>query len=182
MKSHNGSVFIVILVTLALLIILLDFSRMKSEPQATVTHVPHFTTENLIYPNQSFNDDLFYGHVSLLVVWASWCPACRYENPILMKIKQKAHIPFYSIDYKDDPEIARAFLNNSGNPYDSSGIDPSGAIARKFGVYGTPELFLIDRSGNIRYVGLGTMSEEEWDSKVAPLIKQYSQTAMPVSP
>lgn len=178
MKSRGETVLLVIVI-LVLFIILLDFSRMKSAPQAAVDHVPHFATENLIYPNQSFNDDLFYGHVSLLVVWASWCPACRYENPILMKIKQKAHIPFYSLDYKDDPDTARAFLNNAGNPYDSTGSDPSGQIAKKFGVYGTPELFLIDRNGAVRYVELGTLTEEEWDSKVAPLIKQYSQTSPP---
>ena len=92
-----------------------------------------------------------------------------------MNIMKKNPIPLYGLDLRDNPERAKYFLQTNGNPFRSIGIDPSGAVARSLGVYGTPESFLIDRNGVIRYIHLGIMTEEIWETEVRPLVEQYSK-------
>ena len=57
----------------------------------------------------------------------------------------------YGLNYKDDPDDARRFLAEFGNPYRAIGADTTGRAAIEWGVYGVPETFVIDRAGRIRF-------------------------------
>lgn len=137
--------------------------------------LPHFQTNDLLAGDQFFTDKMLTGHTSYLVVWASWCPPCRGEDPALLQIQQEHNVSMYGIDLKDNPEDARRFLNEYGNPFIAVGLDPQGIIADKLGVYGTPQSFLIDKQGIIRYSHLGPMTEALWEAEVQPLIEQLGK-------
>jgi cytochrome c biogenesis protein CcmG/thiol:disulfide interchange protein DsbE len=166
---------LVFFIPIALFAILVYLLKSPSTPPLNLEQqsLPHFETTNLLAEDSAFTDQTLSGHLSLLVVWASWCPPCRAENATLLKIKEKYHISMYGIDLKDNPDDARHFLAELGNPFVSVGVDPSGIIARKLGVYGTPESFLVDRQGIIRYIHLGMMTEAIWDEEIQPLVEQY---------
>ena len=135
--------------------------------------LPAFSAPDLWLANSTFSSAEFKDKVVLLNVWASWCPSCRSENPMLLSIQQSKAVPIYSLVYKDEAADAKSFLSTHGNPYVKSGLDNSGAIAKKLRVYGTPETFLIDKHGMIRYRQIGVIDDEAWLKVLLPLINQY---------
>ncbi len=112
--------------------------------------------------------------VSLVNVWASWCPPCRVEHPILMRLSAEG-IPIYGINYKDKPADARKFLADLGNPFRAIGADRSGRAVIDWGVYGYPETFIIDQAGRIRYRHVGAIYPRDLDEKIYPILKELKR-------
>ncbi|HEX4044854.1 MAG TPA: DsbE family thiol:disulfide interchange protein [Gammaproteobacteria bacterium] len=142
-------------------------------PSALINQtVPTFQLPTLLSEQQMLTNKDFNGRVTLLNVWASWCYACAVEMPMLMRIKEQYHIPMYSINYRDDPAQAKAWLKQYGNPYVLVGSDTQGEAAIELGVYGTPELFIIDAQGKIIYRHIGVVDQAVWDNVLYPIIKK----------
>lgn len=114
------------------------------------------------------------GKVSLVNVWASWCPPCRIEHPVLMTLAKQG-VTIYGINYKDKPEDAVRFLSQLGNPFKQIGVDSTGRAAIDWGVYGYPETFIVDASGHIRYRHVGQIYPHQLESLILPLLKQAAQ-------
>jgi len=81
------------------------------------------------------------------------------------------------LNYKDNAEDATQWLSEWGNPYRMTGADRDGKVAIELGVYGTPETFLIDKTGFIRYRYAGALNEAVWEKEFLPRIKQLEQIA-----
>ena len=100
------------------------------------------------------------GHVLLLDFWASWCPPCRQEAPILAQVYleyQDRGVEFIGVDIWDRREDAEAYLERYGVTY-PNGIDARGTVAIDYGVRGIPEKFLIDGGGFLVKKFVGPMS------------------------
>ncbi len=115
------------------------------------------------------------GEVSLVNVFASWCTACRYEHPLLMRLKAEGVVPIHGLNYKDRPEDAAEWLDTLGDPYTRTGVDRSGRIGIEWGVYGVPETFVISREGRILHKHIGPVTEEDLEDIILPLIDQLRQ-------
>jgi len=137
--------------------------------------VPKFNLPTLENKKNSINESIFLGHVSLLNVWATWCALCAYEHPLLLELAKQQHIIIYGFNYRDDTTAAKEWLQQAGNPYQLILSDPSGMIAIDWGIYGTPETFVIDKKGYIRYRQIGIIDRETWDKKLKPLVQQLEQ-------
>lgn len=135
--------------------------------------VPSFQLENILNTQSPFTQQDLKGHVILLNVWATWCYACQLETDMLMKIKNTYHVPIFAIDYKDEKADAQAWLQKYGNPYVKIGDDKHGDVAIDFGVYGTPETFVISPQGEIVYRHIGVIDQQVWDEVLYPLVKKY---------
>ncbi len=179
MNNQNSSFSY--LLPLAILILLLTIISKEITNQGTTLNtgnvnmpIPSFSLPNLWVPTAELTQrDLMTGHVMLLHVWGSWCGACRHEHEMLTKIADDYHIPIFSIDYKDDPEAARTWLREQGNPYVATAVDTTGSVSRGLGVHGTPDTFIIDNHGIIRYRHVGTIDIDTWNEILFPLITQY---------
>ncbi len=136
---------------------------------------PSFVLPQLHEPDKTLRKDELAGKVWLLNVWASWCPSCRDEHPVLIDIAKSGIVPIYGLNYKDQRDDALAWLKRFGNPYVASGSDLEGRVAIDFGVYGAPETFLIDRQGRIRYKHIGPVTPKVWAETLLPKVKQLSQ-------
>jgi len=110
------------------------------------------------------------GSVSLVNVWASWCPPCRVEHPLLMRLAKEG-VTINGINYKDTPTAAMAFLAQLGNPFKRLGADNTGRAAIDWGVYGYPETFVVDKTGHIRYRHVGPITADDMEDKIYPLLK-----------
>jgi len=137
--------------------------------------VPNFNLPTLENTNQTVNEKIFLNHVTLLNVWATWCEICKYEHPFLLDLAQKEHIIIYGLNYRDDQDLAKKWLQDLGNPYQVVLFDPTGNAAIDWGVYGTPETFVIDKKGRIRYKQIGMIDRETWDNKLKAIVRQLEQ-------
>ena len=136
--------------------------------------VPDFRLQTLSKKGDLFTQQSLQGHVSLLNVFATWCYACTLEHDMLIKINREYHVPVYGLLYKDDAKKTIDWLNQHGNPYTKIGDDNNGDTAIDFGVYGTPETFVISKEGRIVYRHIGMIDQETWDKVLSPLIKKLN--------
>jgi len=132
--------------------------------------VPEFELPRLNFPNQSFTDADLRGQVSVLNVWATWCSGCRQEHATLNQIAARGEVPIYGLNWKDDADLAKEWLETLGNPYVATGFDGDGRVAIDWGVYGAPETFLIDASGTILYRYISPLSMKTWEREFVPRI------------
>jgi len=110
--------------------------------------------------------------VWLLNFWATWCPPCREEHPLLVELAQKERVAIVGINYKDDPARAMQWLKELGDPYVATLTDFEGRVGIDFGVYGMPETFVIDRKGVIRYKRIGVIDRARLEGEILPLLKE----------
>jgi len=137
--------------------------------------IPAFSAVSLEGPTVKLTNKLFHGRVSILNVFASWCLYCRTEHPVLMDIKNTYHLTLYGLDYKDKRASAIKWLKQYGDPYTKIIFDPSGKLAINFGTYGTPETFIIDKEGIIRYKYVGPISPAEWKDNLLPIVMRLQK-------
>lgn len=136
--------------------------------------VPTFNYPTLT-GDQTVTNKIFIGQVSLLNVWASWCPTCQAEHAVLLDIMKTHSVTLYGLNYKDDKTDAEDWLNRYGNPYQAIIYDPKGSLALDLGIYGTPETFVIDKKGFIRYKHVGAVSPDVWETKLKPLVETLNR-------
>jgi cytochrome c biogenesis protein CcmG/thiol:disulfide interchange protein DsbE len=109
---------------------------------------------------------------SLVNVWSSWCAPCQIEHEFLMTMSRSNNIKIFGINYKDDKQDAIKVLKLNGNPFYAIGRDDDGTQAINLGVYGVPETFIIDASGNIRYRHVGPILEYDMNNTILPILNK----------
>lgn len=134
--------------------------------------VPDFKATTLMNPKASISNKDLKGKPILLNVFATWCLSCRAEHSVLMEARQSSTFKIVGLNYKDNRKKAIQWLNRLGNPFDEIIFDPTGNIAINFGVYGTPETFIIDRKGIVRYKYIGPISPDDMQTIILPIIKK----------
>lgn len=132
---------------------------------------PGFSLAQLHAPERVLTPADLKGQVWLLNVWASWCVSCRQEHPLLVELGKANVVPIYGLNYKDQRPDALKWLDQFGNPYTASIMDPDGRVGIDYGVYGVPETFLIDKAGVIRYKQIGPLTPEVLQQKLLPMIR-----------
>lgn len=137
--------------------------------------VPNFSVSELLDEQITHTPELFDGKISLLNVFASWCPACYDEHPYWDGYAQRKDLQIVGLNYKDKKDKALHFLNTQGNPYAHILFDFNGRLGIEFGVYGAPETFLIGPKGKVRYRHVGVVTPEVFATKFEPLINKIKQ-------
>ena len=89
--------------------------------------VPEFALPPVMGRPRGLSSPELTGEVRLVNFFASWCAACRIEHPLLNRLTEDRVVPVYGINYKDNPEDARRWLDQLGDPYVRSGADFPGA-------------------------------------------------------
>lgn len=134
--------------------------------------VPRFELPHLIQPNQKITENSLQGKMTLLNVWASWCQGCLEEHAFLLNLAQKKTIRLVSLNYKDKPQNAVEWLKVHGDPYEWIAADLTGRVGIEWGIYGTPESFLINKKGIICYKHIGPLDAIVWQREIEPMIQQ----------
>ena len=79
------------------------------------------------------------------------------------------------INYKDTKEEGQRFLDILGNPFDFVIFDQQGRLGLELGVYATPETFIIDQKGVIRFKHIGEINPRIWQNDIFPLVNQLKK-------
>ncbi|MBT3269404.1 TlpA family protein disulfide reductase [Candidatus Poribacteria bacterium] len=107
------------------------------------------------------------GKVVLLNFWASWCPPCKREIPLLIELHERAlpGLAIVGIDTYDEWEEGRLGATELGIPYTVL-FDREGAIAKAYGAFGIPTNVVIDATGRVHSSHLGFLTEEKFRATV----------------
>lgn len=124
------------------------------------------------------------GRVVVVNVWTTWCPPCREEMPSMERLYQQLRGPDFELlaVSEDDGGIepVRRFVEDVGVSFPVL-YDPERQVGRRYGVWGYPETFIVDRSGRIveRVIG-----PRVWDTpeQVAALRGLMHAGAVPGGP
>jgi|TARA_B110000483_G_scaffold18950_1_gene20819 cytochrome c biogenesis protein CcmG/thiol:disulfide interchange protein DsbE len=125
-----------------------------------------FNSNAYLNSEKIFEEDIFY----IINIWASWCVPCRTEHPLLMKLSKNQSVKLVGLNYKDNLNNAKDFINEFGNPYSQIIIDNDGTLSVEFGAYGVPETFIIDKNKKIIRKFVGPINEEIVE-KIESIIK-----------
>jgi len=121
---------------------------------------PDFTLQTFSGETLRLSD--LRGKPVMLNFWASWCPPCREEAPLLedtwREYREKG-VVFVGVNVWDSEKDARTFLSEYDITY-PNGRDPGTGISIEYGLSGIPETFFIDRQGNITRKWIGPFTEE----------------------
>ena len=83
----------------------------------------------------------------------------------------------YGINYKDQAAAARRFIGRFGNPFTAVGTDADGRGAIDWGVYGTPETFVVNGKGEVIYKHVGPITADSLTTKLLPIIEKAKAVA-----
>jgi len=132
---------------------------------------PVFEIPRLDEPTQLLGNEDLAGQITLVNVFASWCPPCWQEHPYLMELSRSQSIPIYGLNYKDEREDALEMIRRLGDPYHLIGVDQDGSVGIDWGATGAPETFLVDSDGTILHKHASPMTPQVWTDEFLPLIE-----------
>lgn len=110
------------------------------------------------------------GKPFLLNVWGSWCPECQVEHPVISRFARTKRVRLIGYNLKDEPADAKAWLKQFGDPYSEVIVDIDGRAALDWGIYGTPETFLVDAAGRVRWKHVGSVDDQIIREQLVPLL------------
>ena len=121
---------------------------------------PHWVLADLLHPHHVLDSKQLIGHPYLFTVWASWCPACVTEQPVLQNIATLYRLRMIGYNWKDQSSDAKQWLAEEGNPFTDVVSDDDGTAALDWGVIAAPESFLVDSDGIVRWIHRGPLTSD----------------------
>lgn len=102
----------------------------------------------------------FLGKPLVLNAWATWCPPCRRELPMLLKVAERTpEVRFVFVSQGEGPEVVRRFLEEDGLTMEWALLDPSTRLSEALNIQGLPTTFFFDREGRLLLRHMGELSE-----------------------
>jgi thiol-disulfide isomerase/thioredoxin len=154
--------------------------KAKSTERSNEAHVVRFAAHPQPMPAFLVNDldgnpvstAAWKGKVVFVNFWATWCPPCRAEIPILIDLasryKDRLQIVGVSVD-DGDPADVKQFAKEAGINYPIVMADR--AIVKEYGgVPALPTLFVVNPDGNVVQKNEGLFSNELYEAEVRLLL------------
>jgi thiol-disulfide isomerase/thioredoxin len=118
------------------------------------------------------------GKIIVLDFWATWCGPCMLTMPLMEKAMEQfpsEKVEMISVNLEERPEQIRDVLKRHQlSP--KVALDIDGAVARKYQVDAIPQLFIVDRDGNIArvYIGGGQSVVDQFTASLQELLEPAS--------
>ncbi len=126
----------------------------NQEAQAT-----DFTLTSLEGDQVSLSD--YFGTPIMINFWATWCPPCKAEMPIIQGLLEENQSEFVvlAVNVGEKEGVVREFAEE--NDFDFVFLpDPANSTAFTYGVSGYPTSVFIDENGLLQAVHIGELNEE----------------------
>lgn len=98
------------------------------------------------------------GTVRIVTFWATWCPPCRRELPVLAQIQANVGtdaLQVYAINYKESPRLFKKLSRQLGKTDMVFVHDRRGGVGDAYDVGGIPHMVIIGKDGKIAYRHVG---------------------------
>ena len=107
---------------------------------------------------------------SVILFWATWCPYCRTLMPHLQTLAdefRESPVRFYALDVWDEGDPV-AYMERHG--YTFTLLPLANAVAFRYGVQGTPGLFVLDGDHRVIYRRGGGETDADVEKRVRAAI------------
>ncbi|MGZ8287636.1 MAG: TlpA family protein disulfide reductase [Telluria sp.] len=140
---------------------MMEMQHGKSVPAVSLTTLEGAT---VVLP------ELTRGRPAVLNLWATWCPPCIREMPVLAAAQRRdMGISFVFTNQGESAATVAAFLRERGLKLDNVLLDPSSATAKAVGSSGMPTTLFFDASGQLVDAHLGAVSDASLAEKLAKI-------------
>ncbi len=164
MKNKKIILIAVFAVAAALIYFLSRGSKEEQPSMGENSAAPQLEISDVM-TNQKIASSSLQGKVVFINIWASWCEPCREEMPsidaLYREMSASQDFRMLTILYRDSPPTALEYMKSQGFVFPVY-IDPDGLSARKYGVTGVPETFIVDKKGMLVKRVIGGM---DWNSQ-----------------
>lgn len=132
----------------------------RPSPPTTGSEMADFSVEALNQQSVSLTE--LRGKPVILNFWASWCPPCIVEMPLLTKLWRDygEHVNIVGLNYGEDAVTVQNFVTTHQITF-PIWMDPQGKISDLYYVYSYPTTFFIDAEGVLRAQHIGQLLEED---------------------
>ena len=116
------------------------------------------------------------GEVVLVNFWASWCGPCRKELPKLEEMHQKYKdlgVTILGINIDENRALSQKLLKDVEVNFPVL-YDHNSEVAEPYNIQAMPSTFIIDKSGNFRYLHLGYQDGYElaYEEQIKKLMRE----------
>jgi cytochrome c biogenesis protein CcmG, thiol:disulfide interchange protein DsbE len=118
--------------------------------------------------------ELRSGKVTVVNFWATWCPPCRAEHPVLKKMAADG-VRVAGVNIRDDDAKAVAYLAEEGNPFIAVASDPAMRGAIDWGVTAPPETFIVGGDGTVLFRFVGPLVGTDYETRFVPELEKALQ-------
>jgi cytochrome c biogenesis protein CcmG, thiol:disulfide interchange protein DsbE len=144
----------------------------------------NFTLKALGHPGGQVSLAALAGRPVIVNFFASWCPPCKRETPLIAQYYRATHgtVVIIGVDSNDETGPAEQFLRRSGVTY-PVGFDPFPASTTvSHGVLVLPQTFFLDARHRIVKHVFGAMNLKEIAADVALMEGRRDTLAIPAAP
>lgn len=129
----------------------------ENEDQAPA-EAPDFQLVNLEGETVALSDHR--GSVVLVNFWATWCPPCRAEMPLLQEFAERydQQMVVLAVNSGEDEPVVRNFVETTGLDLVFL-LDPTNSVATLYRVRGFPTSLFIDENGILQATHIGELDE-----------------------
>jgi len=173
-----GNIFKFFGISILLLALCVPFAVAKPE-DFVGKPAPQFTLKNIM-TGDTVSLEALRGKVVVLDFWATWCGPCKEAIPHVAEISRiykDQDFVAISIDLREDEDTVRKFAQSNQMTWVIV-IDRDGGVAKNYDVTAIPTLFVVDKSGTVRYAHVGFFPElkDELNRKVNELLKEKTES------
>ncbi|CAN7758224.1 TlpA disulfide reductase family protein [Ensifer adhaerens] len=110
------------------------------------------------------------GRPAVLNLWASWCPPCRREMPMMAEMAgNNPQVDFLFANQGESREVIAAYLRQTGVDLETILLDPFSDLSRHYAAIGLPATLFINPDGTLAATHLGEISRETIAERVTTL-------------
>lgn len=110
--------------------------------------------------------------VTVVNLWASWCPPCQREMPAFYKAEQDyPDINIIMLNQRESVEMVEGFLAENDLTFENVLLDKTGKVADEFGASGLPVTLFFDQQGTLKESHVGEVSAATLSSTLQRLSK-----------
>ena len=117
------------------------------------------------------------GQVALINIWATWCPPCRAEMPVIQATYDQYRdqgFTVLAVDLQEDPRTVAAFMQRYQLTFPAL-LDRDGTVSVSYRSSALPSSFFVDRRGVIRAVYRGPMPRSVLAGTVEQLLQEPAE-------
>ena len=122
------------------------------------THMPDMVLRDA--NGQSVQLSSYQGGPLVINLWATWCPPCRREMPVLQKAQtQNQDVTFLFVNQGESMQSVSTFLETQGLNLNNVLFDSGGQLGQKVGSMALPTTLFYSPQGRLLSSHLGELSE-----------------------